>query len=401
MSPRATEVAFVIANDRHHVDAALPVVRALRERHEISSRVLSLAEFRGFDTPFERFRELGVPAESVLPFHFRRPSSGAAVAAGESHPARGRVRSALWHLLLAPATREALSPFPDLVVLPNDGAYPYDRIGRLLVELGVPFMVLQEGIRFSTPAGSREGRSAAAAWAVWGEASADFFRDLGATASRVHVTGSPRFDDLASGDWSAAAASARETLAGGKPIVAVLSNPIDDLGLVTKAEKLELIRSLAAAALPLIERRGWHLVIKLHGREPVREVESALQGVPGSAVSVVSETPLYPLLFACRAAMTFASSVGLEALLCGLPLAVLELPEHGFVHDFVASGAAVGISPREDLSGQLDSWLRSTEPRRAAAEEYLERHVAFRGASARRVADLIGELVSGAPAATR
>ncbi|NND04625.1 MAG: hypothetical protein HKN91_17760 [Acidimicrobiia bacterium] len=286
-----------------------------------------------------------------------------------------------------------MNPPPDLVVMPNDGAYPYDRITDYLDDRAIPYLILQEGIRFERAAGNLDGSSNAAAWAVWGNSSASYFRRQGAHPGRIHVTGSPRFDVLANETGSTEAKALADELSDGKPILALLSNPIDDLGFVTRSEKLALIRDLATASAPMLVERDWHMVIKLHGRESLEAcsaaVGSAADGVP---VSVVSDCPLYPLLGASRGALTFASSVGLEALLAGVPLAVVELPKHGFVHDYVSSGAAAGIRLNRALDQQIASWLEGSESREKAVGRYLDENVAHAGVSAVQVADLVQQL---------
>lgn len=397
MTEITPHVVFLIANDRHHIGAALPVIEELRKDGFGSCSVLSMCEFRGFDSPASRLRNLGVPLQEIVPFRLRTPSTGRTMAKSGGS-ARSLLRSLLWHALLSPSLIECLAPKPDFAVLPNDGAYPYDRICRLLQSLRIPYLILQEGVRFARPSESLEGRSTAAAWAVWGETSARYFRDQGAAPDKVHVTGSPRFDELLTRDWSPAATALRNELAHGKPFVALLSNPIDDLGLVSGTEKLELVRKLAVAACPQLVARGWHLVIKLHGRESPSEFRRALASLPPDApISIVSDCPLYPLLKAARGALTFASSVGLEALLCEVPLAVVEIPGHGFVHDFVSSGVATGISWSRPVEEQLATWLAGGETRKVAAEIYLGKSVAHPGRSALRVADLIRRHVSRLP----
>ncbi|NIY17465.1 MAG: hypothetical protein GWM98_22595, partial [Nitrospinaceae bacterium] len=59
-------------------------------------------------------------------------------------------------MLLKRPLKRLFSQKPSLVVLPNDAAFPYDLIVAMLKTAGIPFVLMQEGIRFPLP-GSEEG----------------------------------------------------------------------------------------------------------------------------------------------------------------------------------------------------------------------------------------------------
>jgi len=88
-----------------------------------------------------------------------------------------------------------------------------------------------------------------------------------------------------------------------------------------------------------------------------------------------------------------ASTAGLEALLFGLPLAVLEIPGVGFVHDYVSSGAALGLSWQRPLASQVNTLLDNDSANHQTATHYIQRNLAFRQGATDHVVSLISTLV--------
>ncbi|MEM7482272.1 MAG: hypothetical protein AAF481_13935 [Acidobacteriota bacterium] len=398
-------VDFLISNPGHHLAMSRPVIERLtRQGHRC--RVLSLCEFRGLRSP-QGLQD--VTLRRLIPFRFRSPSlalPGArrARSAGEgglSSPAgrsSGRLRQAAWRLLLAGPLRAALRERPDLVVLPNDAAYPYDLIAALLRRRGLPFLLLQEGIRFPLP-GTRDvdayGRGGANAIAAWGPSSGEYFAERGAPPESIHLTGSPRFDNLA----NRPAAAER----GGGPLV-LLSNPIDDQGFCDHDEKLDLLEGFARAAEPVLAEGDLSLIVRLHPREDAAAVRRRLSRL--RSVEVHSEEPLHDLLGRARAAVVLASTVGLEALLLGCPLGVLEIPGRGFVFDYVSSGAARGLTwssstASAPLTEQIERLIAPGDPDEAKVRAYLDRALSHRGTAAEQVVRCIAGLLSATGAEDR
>jgi hypothetical protein len=255
------------------------------------------------------------------------------------------VRTLVWSAL---AVRlHALLRRCDVAVLPNDAAYPYDRLARLLRERGTPFVLLQEGVRFPLPgvgAADSYGSGGARAVAAWGETSAAYFRSRGVSDDAIHLTGTPRFDGLLSRDRGDDVATLRRRLGVGDRVMLFLSNPIDDQGFCTTEEKYELFRAFCTSAAPVLERAGYRLVIRLHGREDHAAFQRVLdQTALRGRATIDRESALHSLLSLAAAAVVLASTVGLEALVFGLRLGVQEIPGAGYVHDYVQRGAAIAI----------------------------------------------------------
>ena len=389
-------VAFVLSNDRHHAAMFLPVAAALAARAGFDCSALSLCEFRGLRSPVEEFARAGIALRRAVPFSFRSPSAMAGGAGGPPSRRRRLVQGAAWAALLRRPLGGLLAARPDLVVLPNDAAYPYERIAALLHRRGVPFLLAQEGVRFPLPASAGRsvyGAGGAAAIAAWGEASGEYFRAVGVPAERIHLTGNPRFDGIAATDWRAPAAALRARFGLGAETLLLISNPIDDQGFCSHAEKLRLLRALVEGLVPLHARPGFSLAVSLHARESAEETRAALSGLAGAErVAVLDGAPLYPLLAASAAAVILASTVGLEALLFGLPLGVVALPGVGFVHDYVAGGGALGLACDATLPARAAELFALRGRSRPEAGAYLRRHLAVRSGATERLADLIARL---------
>ena len=386
-------VSFIYSNPRHHAEMMAPVMAELVARG-VPCRAVSMAELRGFVT--SPLPVSGIDLRRAVPARIRKsPSMGASFGTGDS-PARSARRAAqlaMWAGWLAPRlawlTRDSAA-----MVVPNDAAFPYRELVGLSRLTGRPFVLMQEGIRFPLP-GVREedayGRSGAAVICAWGEASAEYFRSQGAPADTVQVTGNPRFDGFDAATWRAEGDKLARSLHLDRPPLLYLSNPIDDQGYCTTAEKLDLFRRFADEVADTLAAGGRQLLVKLHPREDVAAFRrTAAESRAASRTRVLDDQPLFAVLACSGAAVVLASTVGLEALLLGRPLGVLEVPGAGFVFDYVQSGAARGLRPGHGLAAAVAEMLEQGErPASGAREPYLERHLAHRGSSARRIASLI------------
>ena len=277
-------------------------------------------------------------------------------------------------------------------MLPNDGAYPYDRIVRLLKGLAVPCCLVQEGIKFWR---TRYGTGQADAVAAWGENSAEFFRRQGVPAERIHLTGNPRYETVTRDDRRDEAAEIADRLKLAPNLLLLASNPIDDLGMCTNREKLDLVRDFVAAMEPLFDDPEFHLAFKLHPRESVRQFSAIARESPDPArTSVLYDEPLYALLAASRAAVILASTVGIDALLCRVPLGVLEIPPHGFAFDYVQSGAALGLGWDGSMADQVRRLQRPGAWESLAGDRYLERNLKGRPGATELIVQLIQRLAA-------
>lgn len=394
-------VDFLITNPKHHIEAALPVMEKLAvPPYGYQCRVVSLCEFRGFPTPTERFAAAGLPVVRVVPFQFRSPSSSVPGGrAGREGWLPKLVRALVWKLLMLRLYQLFKTHRPDLVVLPNDSAYPNNRICQLLHRLGIPFMLMQEGIRFPLPGVEQAdayGRGGAVAVAAWGAASAAYFKTQGVAEKDIKLTGSPRFDSLRAVEWHTEAMRLKAELGWERPVLLLLSNPIDDQGFCTTQEKLDLVARFIEASAPVLEVHGLDLAIKLHPRESVARFQEVADRFMGEAnIYILQQHSLYALFPLSQVAVVMASTTGLEALLMDVPLGVLETPGAGFVYDYVSSGAAIGLRLDAELPGQLAALLQQ-QGTNGQAEAYLAHNFSHLGRSAEVICDVIRQILEPA-----
>ena len=172
----------------------------------------------------------------------------------------------------------------------------------------------------------------------------------------------------------------------------LITNPIDDQGFCTAEEKGALVRRFVDEIAVLIQKQEIRLIVKLHAGERQSDYEQALRGsIVSEQVAIRIDEPLYPLLGTADAAVIMASTVGLEALLFGLPLGVLELPGAGFVFDYVAEKAAMGLSWSKPMAAQVRNLLHYDSPE---VGDYLNAHLARLDNAAETVCGLIVDMVS-------
>lgn len=386
-----TTIFFVISNDRHHLAMFAPIISELSEHDGFLPVVVSLCEMRGVATPAASIEKLGASSRRVFPLAMRRGAVARGVQASKSKPRRhGLLQRLFWSILLKPNLARLLARPPALVVLPNDAAFPYDRLAAMLASRSIPYLLVQEGIRFPLPGVPRDrayGRGGAAAIAAWGESSASYFREIGVEANRIHLTGNPRFDQIASRERrieapAGGSAAARHLL--------LVTNPIDEQGFCTKQEKLELVRRFVDGIEELVDSAGVRLTVKLHGSESRRDYEKCLESSSVFArVTLTEGTALYPLLETADAVVIMASTVGLEAMLFDCPVGVLELPATGFVFDYVASHSAMGITWARPLAPQIRELL-VYDPR--GASSFIRKHLATSREATKNVVRLIFRL---------
>lgn len=397
-----SSVDFLIANNGHHAETARTVAHELLRRG-LECRLVSICELRGLDSPQDETLTTGLGLHRLVPHRIRRSPSLRGGAVVRRPKLRALSHLVLWHGYLKRRVRAWLRQTPRLVTVPNDAAFPYSYICRELRKREIPFVLLQEGIRFTETVFEEsgileQGRSGANAIACWGATSAEFFRQRGAPTNSVHLTGNPRFDHIAATDWSPPARHLDKTLPSGQPTVSILTNPIDLWGFCSNAEKMRLIESFIEGLADLFETTDLRLILKNHRQESFQDYKAvaANSGYP-DRIAVVPDAPLYPLLRLSDAAVILASTVGLEALLLGVPLAVLEVPGTGFIHDFVSGGAARGITWSRPLATQVEALIDGSSKIDASVMAYLDRTLSARGRATQAVGDLLEVLAQNEP----
>lgn len=393
-------ISFIFSNPSHHLEMMAPVARELTRRGQ-RTQLVSLAELRGFRTPaWPGAEELLVhsnfglaqgklthdaPMVRVMPALRSSPTVGAAGPASEGTSTKRRwLQALLWNGGLRLRMRQLLHG-SQVLVLPNDAVFPYQEIIAQASRHQIPWVVLQEGIRFPFPngyRGSKYGSSGAARLCVWGQGSAEHFLQQGIAPVALAVTGNPRFDQFSLEDWRTRGAALQATLGLASKPLALLTNPIELQGFCDLRRKYALVEELLQAAVPLCAARDIPIVIKNHLQEDAGYYQALVARVgaahPGAVIKLITDAALFAVVAMARAAVVMASTAGLEALLLGVPLGVVELPPHGFAFEYVARGAAVGVrSSSEYRTKDIDALLAAAAVAPTpATTAFVERHLA-------------------------
>jgi hypothetical protein len=390
-------IDFVIMNPRHHLAMFSPVMEWLNERRGVRLRVLSFCELHGAPTPFEEIQRVGAEARNCLSVSFSRGYHSTQVARGKL---KGRSRrwfqALVWHGLnqwLRLQRKDRCS----LVILPNDVAFPNYRIALWLKQHDLPFLLMQEGIRFEQPgrpAGRQYGQGGAKAVAAWGRSSARYFERVGVSVERIHIVGNPRLDELAHRDWSEAARIVAAKIGACAEMLLFVSNPIDNQGFCSTREKYRLFTDFLRAGRPFLESTAYQLVVKLHAGDSLRDFQTLIaQESDPERVKLISDIPLYPLIHLSRGVVVMASTAGLEAMLMDRPLGVLPVPGAGYCYDYVEMGAAVGLDLNGHLAEQLGGLISDHSASRQRRHAYIQDQVVNFGCATEAVGELIMQIV--------
>lgn len=393
------KLGFLFTNPKHHAEMMLPVAAELRRRGH-QPVLVSLAELRGFTTPASG--PGGEALVAAIPWQLRKSPQVGAEFGADGAGAKGGLRKAAQRAVVAALVPRLawLLRGVDAVLVPNDAAYPYRDLVDALQLARKPVALLQEGIRFPLPSergaagGAVYGGSGARAVCAWGEGSAEHFRAVAKAGTRVVVTGNPRFDGIDVERWRGEGQRLMRELHFGDGPFLYMSNPVDDQGFCSTAEKLQLFERFVERAAPELVRRAAPLVVKLHPREDAEAFRRAAKKLPIS-VHVADGAPLFAWLAVARGAVVLASTVGLEALRFGVPLGVLPLPNgHGHVFEYASRGAAVGLQ-LEALEEGVAAIFDGAAERGAEASALIERHLGAPSGAAVRIADTLEQLGRG------
>lgn len=388
-------IHFYISNNNHHWQMMKPVMEQLMQRG-VSVKLISLCEFRRMETPEQELKELAIPFVRLASLKFKgaTTSTGKKNIGGNKAFVRNVLRGLVWHSKVKGSLEHVNRIPPDLVIVPNDIAFPFDRICRWLKRHGIPFILQQEGVRFPLP--NEEGLSAygtngAKEILAWGEDSAHYFRNL-PVAAKVLAAGNPRFDNMFLQPVTTQP-DPKLMSALGKYNILYVSNPVDDQGFCTHEEKLELFRRFLKGVEPL-RGLGIKVFVRLHPREALASFKSAVEEAHQDIVVWAQEYALFELMAQMNIAVVLASTVGLESMMVGTPVAVIKLPRYGYVFNYVSSGSALGIDVSSNFSEILWSAITTDNAMlKKKCVSYVDNQLSNRGCSASFISNHLFELI--------
>jgi hypothetical protein len=177
-----------------------------------------------------------------------------------------------------------------------------------------------------------------------------------------------------------------------------VSNPIDDQGFCSTNAKMLLFRSFLQGVGPLLKSDSFVLFVRLHPRENKAEFQTVVtESGFSNKIRFVQEFPLFACLKSVELSVVLASTVGLESMLCGTPVAVLPLPSYGYVHDYVSSGCALGLSTDpQEMRYQLERMLnQDLDYWRSKCQTYVANQLVNIGISESVISKRVAELLNG------
>jgi hypothetical protein len=355
-------IGFLITNPNHHWQLVEPIVTRLKKVEIATPIIISFCGLRRMDEPIRDLQHTGIEyrlGPSLKKIGINRSSGRASLGAGASLR-RKAAQFVAWHCWLKFCLPQLFEDLDGLLLL-NDVAYPTSSVLNLIrrkkrIWLGL----LQEGIRFPLPNESIEENYAGSELDhvfAWGESSANFFASKRqGNKPKITITGNPRINQKLETNLETAIQPTSSDCEKRGPIIGLASNPIDDQGFCSNPQKLKLLYEFFYEALAfLISNRG-ELWIKLHPRENVEEIMSIILKLNAAKhIKIFEENCVFSFISTVDRVIIMASTVGLESLALGKPIAVLPIPGFGFVHDYVSKGAALGLEFGR-INEQLALW---------------------------------------------
>lgn len=352
------KVLFFAFNNDTQLKNMLPVMQFLRERGWAEPVLVSGSELKGFPTQRGLLNSLGISHEVL-----------------DSRVSGHRISQLFRSVTLA---RKRISKLlgvyrPAVVVMGHDHAVPQNYLLDEARRHRIPSLLVQDGMtrpvpgvlpRFKRLAKSlgriplSYGQGSCTRIAACGTAGRNYFLAAGVSPERIEMVGCPRFDQIL------ASPPTHRGLNGLLPPasrrILYLSSSEAMFGIYSPAEqeisRLALLRAPRAleGACP-----GVRLVIKLHREDDLRAANElvAASGEGGTCTVLQNEIDLYRLLPVCDVAVTHYSTAGLEALLFGKPLIVLNLTNRPDVFDYVAGGAALPARSEPELHSTIQNLL--------------------------------------------
>lgn len=385
-------IDFYISNSNHHWQMMSPVMQELRGVHRADVRLVSLCEFRRMSTPVAGLNELQLPFIILKGLRVKGTSTATGKKGLGGNKALGRniLREIIWRFWLKPSFVAANKVRPARVVLPNDVAFPFNKICRWLRNENIPFILMQEGIRFPLPneeGGANYGTMGAEKIICWGESSKNYFEGI-AKKSLLKPLGNPRFDSELLRDYSDPIREMRMKYTFGELNVMYISNPVDDQGFCSIDQKLELFSKFLQSISTRLQPQGIKVIVRLHPREDSVAFRNIVDELNLERdVIFIQDYPLFAVLSKVNAAVILASTVGLEATLLDVPIAVIELPGHGFIFDYVSSGLAYPIRFEDFLAEDFITFIRNGKAeKKEAMMLYRKNHLSNVGRSTELIA---------------
>ncbi len=290
---------------------------------------------------------------------------------------------------------------PALVVVPQDVRDTPRLLVMLAQAAGIPTLATEHGIIANYP---HRVLPIAARIALWGQGDIAYYQRHGYARERFAVIGQPVLERLwaARSDTpvcgAAVADEARHPPKDRPQLILFAAQPYVPISARNSpVEIAELIQLVVAACR---KRSDWQLVLKLHSSMDGSEL--AHVNTSGVNLRIERTGSIYALLAEADVLVTWSSTAGLEGLVMGKPLIVLQVPGKTDYVPYVTEGAALGATTPVELTEAIEQVLAhagsgadDTATRRASAAAFIRDHVETiddLGSAQRRFVDLTREM---------
>jgi len=228
--------------------------------------------------------------------------------------------------------------------------------------------------------------------AVFGENSKQFFIGYGIDENRIEITGRPLYDS-----WTKDSKKNSEVLKHpdipkeGRIILMATSALFHH-----RLDTFNNIKNMYSSVVKTVRQFPDHtLVIKLHPSEDVDNYRYATED-PDNVI-FVKDIGLTELINRSDMVITDISTIGLEAIMLGMPVITLNYTDKKDAMPYASSGAAIGVYKPDDLKEAIDKILHDEDTQRTLEEsrkQFLQDYLyKLDGRSSERVARLIEKMI--------
>lgn len=277
-----------------------------------------------------------------------------------------------------------------LVILRNDSKELEKTIIYICRLFNIPSLVVQHGVLALD-----KGHYTVLAdkVAVWGQASIEKYKKFGNDIRKFEITGNPRFDILL--DWKPEITKElffrKLGLDTRKKTILFASQQVNKF---TSYWTDDFFVAMARVIIKIIkESIDKQLIIKTDPYEDPAPYKDIIRYGNRDNISIVTDMPIYDLLFHSDVLLTLDSTAGLEAMVFDKPVVTLNLGKRSDRVPYAEKGAAIGVYKEEDLPLAIERALtdqKTIEQLRLGRKAFIEEY-AFKidGKSAERISNLI------------
>lgn len=286
---------------------------------------------------------------------------------------------------------------PDMLVIMEDITPRNRAVTTVFRQVGLPVLVIQHGALLGEMGGFHVMPVEAQTQAVWGKFCRQWHVDRGVKEDALVVTGNPRFDTIRSRreGWRERICS-ELGIDPGRGLVLMATEWFSAGGARGTNEMEEDYIRLCLKGLS--GRRDSQVVVKLHPayQEKYEEMVRAIAEEEHAQIMVARDY-LWDLIEMSQAVVIQNSTVGLEAMILGKPVIVVNPGGRARRSVYVREGAALEACNPEELVASLNQAIGDTEFRShllAVAERFVESYAYVQdGKASERVAALIAEIL--------